>query len=218
MATTAVQKLLIWILAAVVMTAFGPTISGYAWAIGVLPVYGAACHFDKIFGSAISLEGYRIFLLKRGCDVDGAIRDIVTASGLPVDPTKIVAIYHETQRPESSDEYLEMESVRRSLRSFAASAADKNNCLPDENCTVPYISPESSIENTASAYLVDARSRFLDAMNDGADYMSWLLRKGPIVQSALFVFYAIATLAAGKLGLDCVAGRYRRLRLKKGDL
>jgi hypothetical protein len=208
------ERLMIWLLAALVALAIGPTVVGYGWAIGALPVYGAVCHPGKVFGSNISPDGYRIFLLRRGCDVDAAIREIAAQSaaemGLSVDPAKIVAIYHGNARAEQGDEALTMDIVQASLRDFVFSVPGKTDCAPGGNCTNTGQSADL-IQGLPDAYRTFARAHFLDALDDGADYISWLLRAGPVVQGLLVLLYAAAIILLGKVAARLIIA-WRRIQ------
>ena len=208
-ALSGLQRLLIWSVAALMLLAFGPAASGYAWAIGWLPAYGAVCHLDKILGSNISPEGYRIFLLDHGCDVDVAIRDIVTTSGSRVDPTRVVAIYHGAQHAESPDELLATDMVQRGFSNFARLEPSDGDCRPGQYCALPDPS-HGLIETWVSEYMSSARSQFVSAVDDGADYVAWLTRMGGLVQAAILLLYAMATLLLAKWVVIVVTGRLRR--------
>lgn len=214
MTLSAVRRLLISALSAAVVVGCFPGTAGYAWAIAWLPVYGAACHLTNIFGSAIEPDGYRIFLLGRGCDPDAAVREIVAGSGLDVDPATIVAVYHGTQREQSGDEFLAMELVRKSLREPAAPDSGKSDCTPDGYCVIPGSSQEDFIAKAVRAYLSYAWAQFLFTEEDGADYIASVLRVGPVMQAIVFVLYAVAVLAVGKLVVDLVASLFATEKTK----
>ena len=203
------RKLLIWLLGAVVLVGCLPGAAGYAWAIAWLPVYGAVCHPDKVFGSSIGRDGYRIFLLGRGCDVNATIRQIVTASGLDVDPAKIIAIYNGAQRPETADEYLAIDKVRSGLTEFAGAAPRDNECTPDGYCKIPASSDEGFVARFAGAYLSYARSQFRFTTEDGADYITSLLRMGRIAQGILLLCYLAIALVLGKRIVDAATSLLR---------
>lgn len=211
MALSRLHQRLIGVAVVAALMACVPAIAGYAWAIAWLPVYGAVCHVDKVFGSAISPDGYRIYLLGRGCDLDAAIRQIVaTRPDLSVDPARVVAIQQGTLRAESADEFLATDLVQAKLRDFASSDSDDNGCAPDGYCTIAVSSNDDLITNIPRAYKAYVRSQFLYALNDGADYMTSLLRMGPIVQGVMFIVYALAVLGLGKFAADFIAGLTKR--------
>jgi hypothetical protein len=194
-------------LIALALLAAGPTLSGYAWALGWLPVYGSACQYNRIFGRAITPDGYRVFLLGYGCDIDAAVRQIVAASEFsrspkdtsePPDPGRIIAIYHGVQRADSSEESLTTDIVQQRLREFAVSTPE-SNCSPGEYCGIPDHSSDTIIAHWIGAYLSFGQSHFLDAVDDGADYISWMLRLGPIFQGLTCVLYAIVSLTIVRL-------------------
>jgi hypothetical protein len=194
MASPGVQKLLISVATVVVLVSCFPGTAGYAWAIAWLPVYGTVCHVNNVFGSDISRDGYRIFLLNRGCNVKVAIRQIVmAASDLSVDPEKIVAIYHGTARAETADEYLAIDRVESGLREYAGSAPSTDNCAGGY-CSIPGPSNEDFVTKWTGAYFSYVRSQFLYTTKDGADYIASLLRMGPVVQSLMFIVYLAAAL------------------------
>jgi hypothetical protein len=194
MASSGLQRLLISAAVLIALVACFPGTAGYAWAIAWLPVYGAECHVDKIFGSNVSRDGYRIFLLNRGCDVDAAIRQIVAAaSDLSVDPGKIVAIYHGTSRAETADEYLAADRVESGLRDYAGTAPSTDNCVGGY-CTIPGPSSEDFVTKWAGAYFSYARSQFLYTTKDGADYIASLLRMGPVAQGLMSIAYLAVAL------------------------
>lgn len=199
MVTSALRRPLISILVAAVIFGCFPGTVGYARAIAWLPVYGAACHLTNIFGSAIEPDGYRVFLLGRGCDVDAAIREIVAQSGLDVDPAKVVAFYRHTQRPQSADEFLATELVRNSLREPAASYSGNSDCTPDGHCASPEFSEDHFIAKLVRGYLRYARAQFFFTENDGADYIVSILRMGTVMQTIAFLLYAVAVFALGRL-------------------
>jgi hypothetical protein len=197
MAPSRLRKILISVATVTALVSCFPGLAGYAWAITWLPVYGTECHFNKIFGSYVSPDGYRIFLLNRGCDIDKAIQQIVTAaSDLTVDPGKIVAIYHDTSRAETADEYLAIDRVESGLREYAGSASSTDNCVGGY-CTIPGPSNENFVIKWASEYVSYARSQFLYTAKDGADYIASLLRMGPVVQGLALIAYLAAALLLG---------------------
>lgn len=198
------RKLLISIVAAAALVAAVPATAGYAWSIAWLPVYGAACHLSKIFGSAIERDGYRIFLLGYGCDLDAAIRKIVAGSALDVDPATIIAIYHGAQREQSGDEFLAMELVRNSLQEPAGSEMGQSDCAPDGYCGTLGFSRDDFVTKVVRGYLSYAQAQFLFTEKDGADYITSALRMGPLMQAVVFVLYAAAVLAAGRLVVGLV--------------
>jgi hypothetical protein len=194
------ERLMIGMLAGVIALAAGPTVAGYAYAIAALPVYGAACHPGKVFGSAIGPDGYRIFLLGRGCDVDAAVRAIASqaaaATGLDIDPMKIAAIYRGSERAEEGDESLAIDIVQASLREFKLSVPGKTDCATGGDCTNAGQAADP-IAGLPGSYLTFARAHFLDALDDGADYISWLLHLGLAVQILMFLAYGGAALLLG---------------------
>ena len=189
MALSRLQKLSIPAVTLTALVSCFPGTAGYAWAIAWLPVYGTVCHFDKILGPNVSRDGYRIFLLDRGCDVDAAIRQIVAAaSDLSVDPEKIVAIYHGASRAETPDEYLAIDRVESGLREYAGATPSTDNCTGGY-CTIPGPSGEDFVTKWASAYASYARSQFLYTAKDGADYIASLLRMGSVVRGLVLIAY-----------------------------
>jgi hypothetical protein len=212
-----VEKLLTWGLVAAALIAVGPTVSGYMWALGWLPAYGAECSFDKVFGSDIAPDGYRIFLLGRGCDIDAAIRKIVITSqenagpsDVNVDPARIVAVYHGFERAESGDESLMMDIVQRGLREFAGSGSNKSGCAPNELCGIPDPSSRGVVGDWVRPYLSFARSHFLDAINDGADYITSMLRSGPVFQGVVVLIFLTVVFAIVRLFVALVVGIVKR--------
>jgi hypothetical protein len=208
------QKLLIPVVTVTTLVACFPGTAGYAWAIAWLPVYGTVCHLNKISGPDVSRDGYRVFLLNRGCDVDKAIQQIVTAaSDLSVDPAKIVAIYHGTSRAETADEYLAMDRVESGLREYAGSAPITDNCTGGY-CTIPAPSNEDFVTKWAGEYISYARSQFLYTAKDGADYIASLLRMGPVVQGLVFIAYLAVVLLLAIRVLYLARGVIRSAKLK----
>ena len=192
MALSRLQRLLIPAVIVTALVSCFPGTVGYAWAIAWLPAYGTVCHFDKIFGSNVSRDGYRIFLLNRGCDIDPAIQQIVAAAtDLSVDPGKIVAMYHGTLRAETPDEYLAIDRVESGLREYAGTTPSTDNCAGGY-CAIPGPSSEDFVTKWVSAYASYARSQFLFTAKDGADYIASLLRMGPLVQALMFMAYLAA--------------------------
>lgn len=204
MVSSRTQTLLIQIAILVAAIGFFPGAAGYAWAVGWLPVYGVACHVDKVFGPAINPDGYRIYLLGRGCDVDAAIRAILAGSQFAagqdqVDAARIIAIYHGKQLPEAGNEFLARDLVQQKLREFPTSTSDGNNCTPDNRyCLVPEASDEDFISRWAHAYLTYVDSQFSYTAMDGADYIASLLRMGLIVQAIIALCYFTASLLAAE--------------------
>ena len=210
MALSRLQQRLIWIAVAVALVACVPAMAGYAWAIVWLPVYGTVCHVDKVFGSTIDPDGYRVYLLDRGCDIDAAIRQIVEATpNLSVDPSRIVAIQHGTLRADSADEFLAADLLQTKLRRFP-DADSGNGCTPDGYCTIPDSSADDPIRNAPHAYSAYVRSQFLYALDDGADYVTSLLRMGVVVQVVMALCYAAAMLAVVKCVVNFMDARFRR--------
>jgi len=200
MASSRTRKLLIEIAILIAAVGFFPGITGYAWSVGWLPVYGAVCHFDKIFGSAINPDGYRIYLLDRGCDVDAAIRNILAASQFAagqdkVDANKIVDIYHGKRLAAPGNEFLAVDLVQRKLREFATSTPESDACTPaNRYCTTPKTSDEDFLTTWVHAYLSYVQLQFRYTVMDGADYLASLLRMGLIAQVIMTFCYLAATL------------------------
>ena len=202
MASSRAQKLLIELAILIAAIGFFPGTAGYAWALGWLPVYGAVCHFDKIFGPAIDPDGYRIYLIGRGCAIDAAIRSILAASQFAagqdkVDADRIVDIYHHKKLAAAGDETLAVDLVQQKLKEFAASTPSANNCTPDNRfCAVSAGSDADFFSRWARAYLSYVQSQFRYTAMDGADYMASLLRMGLIAQGIIAVCYLIVVLLA----------------------
>jgi len=181
---------------------FFPGAAGYAWALGWLPVYAAVCHFDKIFGPAIDPDGYRIYLIGRGCDVNAAIRNILAASQFAagqdeVDAGKITDVYHAKRLAVPGNEFLAVDLVRQKLREFAASTADSNTCPPaNRYCTISETSDQGFPSTWVHAYLSYVQSQFRYTVTDGADYITSVLRMGLVAQVITTFCYLTATLFA----------------------
>jgi len=202
------KKMLLWIAAVVALVACVPGTAGYAWAITWLPLYGTVCHVDRVFGSAVSRDGYRIFLLDRGCDVDAAIRQIVgSAADLSVNPDRIIAIYHGTARANTADEFLAMQIVRRRLREYTGAAPGADNCTP--RCAISDTSGDDLITKLINGYGSYAQAQFLYTAKDGADYIASILRMGPIAQGAVFLTYLTAAIYLGMRVIGLAIGRVR---------
>ena len=194
---------------------FFPGVVGYVWAIGWLPVYGVACHFDKIFGFAINPDGYRIYLLGRDCDIDAAIRAILADSQFAagqdqVDADQIVAIYRHKQLPVAGNESLASDLVQQKLREFVGSAPSASGCTPaDRYCPAAASSDEDFISRWVRAWLSYVQSQFRFTVMDGADYISSLLLMGPVAQAIMaFCYLAALALAAERIGRHIFA-RYK---------
>jgi len=200
MASAGAHKRLMETAILIAAIAFFPGVVGYAWAIGWLPVYGAVCHFDKLFGPSISSDGYRVYLLGRGCDVDAAIRNILAASQFAngedkVDANKIVDVYHGRQLAIAGDEFLAVDLVQRKLKEFTASASSGNGCARDERyCATADAGEEDFGGRWIRAYLSYVRSQFGYTAMDGADYISSLLRMGLVAQGVIALCYLAAVL------------------------
>jgi len=210
------EALLKWGLVAMALLAAGPTVSGYVWALGWLPAYGAMCQYDKVFGSAITPDGYRVFLLGYGCDVGAAIGQIVAAynasrnpkdASEPPDPARIIAIYQGLQRADTPEESLTTDLVQRRLRDFADSQPSTSECQPGAYCGLPDRTGENTIQQWIAGYSSYARSHFLDAVDDGADGISWMLRLGRGYQALVCVLYVVTALAIARL---CLTRSIRR--------
>jgi hypothetical protein len=207
-ALSKLKSVLIWVAAVVGLVASFPGTVGYAWAMAWLPIYGTICHVDKVFGSDVSPDGYRIFILNRGCDVDAAIRQIVaTATDLSVDPGRIIAIYHGTARANTADESLAMDLVHSRLREYAGTRRSADNCTP--HCAIPDDSGDDPIAKWVNAYRSYARTQFFYTATDGADYIASILRVGPIVQSAVFLAYLATAIYLGIRVMALVLSRVR---------
>lgn len=199
------EGLLIALLCAVALVATGPTVAGYARALAGLPIYGAACGLNKIFGStAATPDEYRSFVLGRGCSIDAAIREIATVSGSNVDPGRIISIYHGTLRAESGDELSTMSAVHSALRNFATADAANSACTTAEDCAASALPPGYDLAGMFSAYRTFAQAHFLDAVDDGADYIAGMLRMGPLGQAIVLVVYTVVVLVLTKTVLDLV--------------
>jgi hypothetical protein len=214
-----VEHFLFGLLLALAIFVVGPTLLGYVWAVGWLPAYGAQCRVDNVFGSAVSPNGYRIYLLGWGCDLDTAVRKIVAAShpavdpDSKIDPSRIAAIYEGRERAESPDESLTMEVVVDSLRTFDGS--EPNDCRVTENCPTSEGSSDFDIERLARAYRFYARSHFLDAVDDGADSIAWMLRQGIIVVAIICLFYLLTALALAIVIIHPIGKRFKRARTSR---
>lgn len=201
MASFRSQKLVIEIAILLAAVGFFPGVAGYAWAIGWLPVYGAACHFDKIFGAAINPDGYRVYLLDRGCDVDAAIRNVLAASQFAagqdkVDADRIVEVYHGKRLAVAGNEFLAADSVQKKLREFASSTPGGNDCPRDNRyCTPRETADEDFFSTWAHAYLSYVQSQFRFTVMDGADYIASVLRMGLGAQVIIALCYLAAGLA-----------------------
>jgi len=202
MGSSRAQKRLIEIAILIAAIGFFPGAAGYAWAFGWLPAYGAVCHFDKIFGPAIEPDGYRIYLIGRGCAVNAAIRNILAASQFAtgqdkVDADTIIDIYHHKKLAVAGNETLAVDLVQQELREFATSTPNANNCTPNNRfCITSAGSDEDFFSRWARAYLSYVQSQFRYTAMDGADYIASLLRMGLIAQVITIFCYLIATLFA----------------------
>lgn len=209
MSSSGAKKILVGMLVFVGILGAGPTAAGYAWAIAWLPIYGTVCNFDKVFGSTITPDGYRIFLLNRGCDLDAAIREIAADLDPGKDPNRLVAIYHGTQRPSSTDELIEMDAVESGLRQFVM-PKEVTDCAvgQDQYCAPAHYWNDDIVSSLFSiiGHKYDSYSepKFFDAINDGADRIAAALRMGPIVQGILLLCYSVAGLVVGKLVVDFI--------------
>jgi hypothetical protein len=195
-------RLLTEIAILVVVVGFVPGVAGYGWAILWLPIYGAVCHFDKVFGSAINPDGFRIYLVDRGCDVDAAIRDILAKSQFAagqdkVDADRVVDIYHHKQLAVAGGEFLARDLVLQKLREFATSSLGANACAPDDRyCATPEASDWNLFSRWTHSYLYYVQSQFHYTAMDGADYIASLLRMGPLAQAIIALCYMIGSLLA----------------------
>jgi len=182
----------------VAAVAFFPGVAGYAWAIGWLPVYSAVCHFNKVFGHEINPDGYRIYLLDRGCDVDAAIRNVLAGSRFAAGPDKvdadgIVDIYHRRRPAARGDELLALDLVQKKFKEFATSTAGANSCTADSKYCVPEASDENFISRWTDAYLSYVQSQFRYTAMDGADYIVSLLQMGLTARVIIALCYLTAT-------------------------
>lgn len=189
MRSSRAQKLLVEIAILVAAIGIFPGVAGYAWALGWLPVYGAVCHLNKIYGPAIDPDGYRIYLIGRGCDVDATIRNILAASQFAagqdkVDADKIIDVYHRKQLAVTGNEFLAVDLVRQKVREFAGTAAGEEP------------SDQDFISRWVHSYLSYVQSQFRFTAIDGADYMTSLLRIGLIAQLIIALCYLGAVLFA----------------------
>jgi hypothetical protein len=206
MGSSKAQKLIIEIAILIAAIGFFPGAVGYAWALGWLPVYGAVCHFDKIFGPATDPDGYRIYLIGRGCSVDAAIRSMLAASQFAagqdkVDADRIIDIYHHKKLAVAGNETLAVDFVQQKSREFAASTPSADNCSPGkEFCSVATASDEEFFLTWAHAYLFYVKSQFRFTAMDGSDYIASLLRMGLIAQViATFCYLAVTLFVLGRI-------------------
>jgi hypothetical protein len=189
---------------AILVVAVGlfPGVVGYVWAIGWLPIYGVVCHFDKVFGPAINPDGFRIYLVDRGCDVDVAIRAILAKSQFAagqdkVDADRMVDIYHQKQLPVAGNEFLAHDLVVQKLREFATSSPGANACTTDDRyCATPEASDGNFISRWTDAYIYYVQSQFHYTAIDGADYIASWLRMGLLGQAVIALCYLICSLLA----------------------
>jgi hypothetical protein len=186
----------------VVVAGLFPGVVGYVWAIGWLPIYGAVCHFDKVFGPAINPDGFRIYLVDRGCDVDAAIRDILAKSQFgagqdKVDADRMVDIYHHKQLAVAGNEFLAQDLVLQKLREFATSSLGANACSPDDRyCATPEALDGNFISRWTHSYIYYVESQFHYTAMDGADCIASLLRMGLLAQAVIALCYLIGSLLA----------------------
>jgi len=195
-------RLLTEIAILVVAVGLFPGVVGYVWAIGWLPTYGVVCHFDKVFGPAINPDGFRIYLVGRGCDVDAAIRDILAKSKFAagqdkVDADRMVDIYHRKQLAVAGNEFLAQDLVLQKLREFATSSPGANACTPnDRYCATPEALDGNFISRWTHLYIYYVQSQFHYTAMDGADYIASLLRMGLLAQAVIGLCYLIGSLLA----------------------
>ena len=200
MASPRARTLFIKIAILIAAVGFFPGVTGYAWAIGWLPIYGLVCHFDKVVGPAINPDGYRVYLLDRGCDVDAAIRNILAGSQFAagqdkVDADRIIGIYHHRQLAEAGDESLARDLVQEKLSEFATSAPVGTGCAPDNRyCTPADASDEDFFSRWVHAYVSYVQSQFRYTVIDGADYITSLLAMGLVAQVIIGLCYLAAIL------------------------
>jgi hypothetical protein len=186
----------------VVAAGLFPGLIGYVWAIGSLPIYGVVCHFDRVFGPAINPDGFRIYLVDRGCDVDAAIRDILAKSQFAagqdkVDADRMVDIYHHKQLAVAGNEFLAHDLVVEKLREFATSSSAANACTTDDRyCATPEFLDGNFISRWTHAYIYYVQSQFHYTAIDGADYIGSLLRMGFLGQAVIAFCYLIGSLLA----------------------
>jgi hypothetical protein len=195
-------RLLTEIAILVVAVGLFPGVVGYVWAIGWLPIYGAVCHFDKVFGPAINPDGFRIYLVDRGCDVDAAIRAILAKSQFAagqdkVDADRMVDIYHHKQLAVAGNEFLAHDVVVQKLREFATSSPSADACTMDDRyCASPEAMSGNFISRWTDAYVYYAQSQFHYTAIDGADYIASWLQMGPLGQAVIALCYLIGSLLA----------------------
>jgi hypothetical protein len=194
------RTLLMGIAIFIAAVGFFPGVTGYAWAIGWLPIYGLVCHFDKVVGPAINPDGYRVYLLDRGCDVDAAIRNILAGSQFAagqdkVDADRIIGIYHHRQVAETGDESLARDLVQEKLSEYATSAPVGTGCAPDDRyCSLADAAGDNFMSEWVHAYLSYVQSQFRYTVIDAADYITSLLAMGLIAQVIIGLCYLAAML------------------------
>jgi hypothetical protein len=204
------RTLLMGIAILIAAVGFFPGVTGYAWAIGWLPIYGLVCHLDKVVGPAINSDGYRVYLLDRGCDVDAAIRNILAGSEFAagqdkVDADRIIGIYHHRQLAETGDESLARDLVQEKLSEFATSVPVGTGCAPDNRyCNPAETSDENFISRWVHAYLSYAQSQFRYTVIDGGDYIASLVAMGFIAQVIIGLCYLAAMLLVTRRIVLCV--------------
>lgn len=200
MASSRARTLLIGIAVLIAAVGFFPGVIGYAWAIGWLPIYGLVCHFDKVVGPAINPDGYRVYLIGRGCDVDAAIRNILAGSQFAagqdkVDADRIIGIYHHRLLAEVGDESLARDLVQEKLGEFATSVPVQTGCASGNRYCAPAKAPdENFFSGWIHAYLSYVPSQFRFTVMDGADYITSLLAMGLIAQAIIALCYLAAVL------------------------
>jgi hypothetical protein len=96
-----------------------PFVLGFAYSLLGVPAYGLVCgDWQGILKGTISADGYRVFLMNRGCDLDEEIRRILQRDFSTRSDSEMVQIVKGERKWESADEILTADGVRAVLRTF----------------------------------------------------------------------------------------------------
>lgn len=196
-----------------------PFVIGFGYAMVSLPIYGGVCEFKNVFSDKITPDGYRAFLLNRGCNLDEEIKRVVgDATDGRRAGDKFVEVYHGVPHALSGDEESLMHAVRAELRLFRPLKMS-TDCGTGIYCPQSTFFGDDVISNLFASvwnkYALYAVPSFVFAVNMGADFLVGILRMGSVAQGFLFLLYAGASLVIidvlGKLAFDFIKKLWRRI-------
>lgn len=222
-----------------------PGLLGFLYALLWLPVYGGVCGLGEgsggIFSAPVSADGYRVFLLNKGCDLQTVRRGVVSRyAGTTTDSASLLALLDSNEPARTSDQVMILDAVKAELRTWTPidmclyeptrNASPSGTGFPEVedilrrslegiDCTYrgtqPYFSDDMIgrlFGWIAEGYLAHARRNLFSAVNGSVDVLVPLINQSPVIRGGLFLLYALIALVVGNLGAQIVSDLLFRRR------